>query len=1069
MAEVSFGEWLKRRRTAEGLTQAQLAEQVNCSTITLRKIEAEERRPSGQIAERLAEIFNIPSGERKAFLRFARGDWRSGPTQVVKDVPWLAPDARQAETAGVLNDLSNSKTHLATFLFTDIEGSAKLWENAPEKMKVALQRHHEILQEAISANVGSVFQVVGDAFCAAFPTVLSAISASISAQQKFHQEQWDLPFPIRVRMGIHTGEAEQTSSGSYASNPTLNRIARILSAAHGGQVLLSLATKDLIKDSLPANTELRDMGEHYLKNLMYPEHLFQLNIAGLPSDFPPLNTLTHRHNLPIQLTSFVAREPELERIQDYLSRDDIRLVTLIGPPGIGKTRLSIEAARISLPDFPDGVFFVALAPLEDSSLIALAIAQALGYVGVKNISTTEQLKEGLGDKHLLLVLDNCEHLIEAVASLAADLLSACPYLKILATSRESLRIPGEWLYAVPAFDVPKESAPLNVENASEYPALTLFAERARAVRFDFSLNTDNIETVAAICARLDGLPLVIELIAARMRLMPPQALLDRLTNQFVLTADGMRAASERQKTLYNAIDWSYKLLPSEEQKLFAYLSVFSGGFSLEAVEAIFSQRVSEKPLPTLIALLLDKSLLKFASNLQESGEARYIMLVTIQEYARERLQEIGEEAEIRNLHLAYFLELAEKADSEIHGPDQVTWMDRLDRELENFRAALNWGLSSRQTEKLLQLLAALSWTWLVRWSPTEYRSWVDKIRALPDLADHPASYARILNGAARKEWIAVNFSEARSFVKESQVIWLGLGPDGERGLAEALYLSGMIPMQEGPYNEAVAYFEQSFDLYQKSDDWWGMAFTRFLLGNVASNKNEDTLALAWLTQSLDLFHELGDPWGMARSAQRLGELFLKQGNYEKAYLYFEQHLEIDEELQLKQGITVALANLGNLYRYQGNDDQAEQYYEKGLAIGREYSLKYEGAFIVYNLGMVALHQNNYLIARSRFLDYFDVARKQHEKLSVCDLLIGLAAVGGGMHEFQRAAKLYGAAQALFETTDYRIPPFDQAEFDRHIRIAREQIGGSKFEELMSEGYAMTMEQAIAYALEAQDD
>src|SRR6185503_12191144 len=294
------------------------------------------------------------------------------------------------------------------------------------------------------------------------------------------------------------------------------------------------------------------------------------------------------------------------------SNPKVRLVTLIGPPGIGKTRLSIETARAALSDFPDGVFFVALAPLEDPNLIASAVAQALGYVGARNISTTEQLKEGMGDKQMLLVLDNCEHLIENVASLAVELLSACPQLKIIATSRESLRIPGEWLYAVPAFDLPTERSSLDVESASNYPALTLFAERARAVRSDFSLNADNIETIAAICARLDGLPLVIELIAARMRLMTPQALLARLSRQFVLTADGMRAASERQKTLYNAIDWSYKLLPPKEQKLFVYLSVFSGGFTLEAVEAMFSRRMTEKSLPNLIALLLDKSLLKFA-------------------------------------------------------------------------------------------------------------------------------------------------------------------------------------------------------------------------------------------------------------------------------------------------------------------------------------------------------------------------------------------------------------------------------------------------------------------------
>ncbi|HEX6035893.1 MAG TPA: helix-turn-helix domain-containing protein, partial [Anaerolineales bacterium] len=393
MEQSSFGHWLRLKRKAFDLTREELAERVGYSAATIRKIEDEERHPSVQVVERLAEIFNIPQNERRAFLRFARGDWRAAPPEDVGTAPWLVSQP----------DQPHPKTHLATFLFTDIEGSAKLWDHAPEKMKVALQRHHAILQEAIVSKGGTVFQIIGGAFCAAFRTVRSALSAAVTAQQELYREPWDLPFPIRVRMGIHAGEAERAANDNYESGPTLNRVARILTAAHGGQVLLSLATKDLVKDSLPANTGLRDMGEHYFKNLIYPEHLFQLNIAGLPSEFPPLNTLTHRHNLPVQVTSFIAREAEIELIHEYLSKDDIHLVTLIGPPGIGKTRLSIEAARAALQDFPDGVFFVALAPLEDSNLIAAATAQALGYIGAKNISTTEQLKEGIGDKNLLLV------------------------------------------------------------------------------------------------------------------------------------------------------------------------------------------------------------------------------------------------------------------------------------------------------------------------------------------------------------------------------------------------------------------------------------------------------------------------------------------------------------------------------------------------------------------------------------------------------------------------------------------------------------------------------------------
>jgi predicted ATPase len=335
--------------------------------------------------------------------------------------------------------------------------------------------------------------------------------------------------------------------------------------------------------------------------------------------------------------------------------------TLIGPPGMGKTRLSIEAARQALSDFADSVFFVGLAALDDPKLIAPTVRQALGYVEDPKLPADQQLVQAIGNKQLLIVLDNCEHLIEGVALLASDLLSTCPQIKIIATSRESLRIPGEWLYSVPTLGIPEENVPFDLETASRFPVLMLFAERARAVRSDFVLTTDNVRTISTICRHLDGLPLAIELIAARMRLMPPQALLERLSGQFILTADGMRSTSERQKTLNNAIRWSYNLLSEEEQKVFAYLSVFSGGFTLEAAEAMFWQTFTGKSVSDLVASLLDKSLLQRALESAARLEARYTMLVTIQEFARERLLEMGDAAEIRDRHLTYFCELAEQA------------------------------------------------------------------------------------------------------------------------------------------------------------------------------------------------------------------------------------------------------------------------------------------------------------------------------------------------------------------------------------------------------------------------
>ena len=394
----------------------------------------------------------------------------------------------------------------------------------------------------------------------------------------------------------------------------------------------------------------------------------------------------------------------------------------------------------------------------------------------------------------------------------------------------------------------------------------------------------------------------------------------------------------------------------------------------------FRKSFPHKSVPNLIASLLDKSLIQRTSD--EFGEIRYDMLVTVQQFALNRLRQTGAENETRDRHLAYFLHLAEQADKEAHGPDQIEWMDRLTNELDNFRAALNWCFSSAQTKICLQLFAALAWTWNVRWSQSESRSWFYKIRAMSDVNKYPENYARILNSAGLREWRMGNYSEARSILEESLAIWLKLGMDGDLGRAEALNRLGMVARWgEGDIDKAESYFDQSLALYQRQEDDWGVAWNLFHLGGMASDRDQDKSALTLLKQSLSIYSELGDPWGVARVSQFLGTLNLKLGNYEKAYFYFDQHLRNDERLRFMDGVSVALSNFGELYRRQGDYAQAKQYYEKSLMICRDHGMKLDIGVNLYNLGMLALHQNDYSKASRHFTDYYEAARNTNEKIS----------------------------------------------------------------------------------------
>ncbi len=601
-----------------------------------------------------------------------------------------------------------------SFLFTDIEGSTKLAQEYPEEIPYLLARHHQILNESIKTHHGFVFRIVGDSFSAAFNTASDALSAALEAQRRLQNETWS-PAPIKVRMGIHTGTAKLKDDASgifYEGYQTLALTQRVMSVGHGGQILLSQTTYDLLKDKGYNEIELRDMGEQRLKDIFQPQHLFQVVAPDLLSDFPPLTTIeVLNHNLPSQLTSFIGREGELEEARKLLSAT--RILTFIGPGGTGKTRLSLQVAAEQIAEFRNGVWLIELAPLVNSTYIISTIASTFKLREVQGVPLMETVINYLRGKQLLLILDNCEHLIEACAKISGELLHNCPNLKVITSSREALGINGETVYRVPSLSLPDNGT--SVTSLLNCEATRLFTERAVKANAQFTLTEDNASYVTQICERLDGIPLAIELAAARVKLFTPQQIAERLNQRFKLLTGGSRTALPRQQTLRALIDWSYQTLNETEQYVLRQLAVFSGGWSFEAAESV----VGEIEAMDGLSGLVNKSLVNVE---EQEGEFRYRYLETIRQYAMEKLLESGETAEARNHHLSYFMEYARNAEEHFVTAHRPLWVNRLEVEHDNLRSALGWALES-DPQSALQMVCSLAAFWLSRSYMSEGCSW----------------------------------------------------------------------------------------------------------------------------------------------------------------------------------------------------------------------------------------------------------------------------------------------------------------------------------------------------------
>jgi predicted ATPase/class 3 adenylate cyclase len=912
---------------------------------------------------------------------------------------------------------SRFPTGTVTFLFTDIEGSTRLWETQRAAMQQALAHHDAIMRDAIESNDGYLVKTTGDGVHAAFAIAADAIAACLAAQRALKARAWG-ELRIKCRMALHSGAAEQRDGDYYG--PALNRAARLMAAAHGGQILLSLATGEMVRDHLPADITLRDMGERRLKDLIGPERVYQLIAPDLPADFPPLKTLDARPSkLPAQTTRFIGREKEVRAIKKQLSDSNVRLLTLSGVGGTGKTRLALQAAAELVDDFEHGVFFVPLAALSDPRLVLPTIAHAFDVREAAGRSLQEQLEEHLREKELLLVLDNFEQVVDS-SPIVIDLLTAAPRLKVLATSREVLRLSCETDYPVPPLSLPDPKQLPPLEQLAQYEAVALFTERAVAVKPGFTVTNQNAPAVAGICYRLDGLPLAIELAAAHARVLPPQRMLEELSHRLTFLVDGARDLPARQKTLRGAIDWSHTLLTGDEQRLFRRLGVFVGGCAPEAIETVCNVESVSHVLDTAESLV-GKSLLK---ETEADGEPRFAMLETIREYAGEKLVAAGEEQRVRERHRDTFLALAEDAEPKLKGAEQAQWLQRLNDEHENLRAAFEWCLAAAGSSGGLRLCGALRQFWWMRGHIAEGREWCARALAQAGSEELTQERANVLSAAGGLAYLQADYPAAKARHEESLAIRRELGD--QRGIATSLSNLGVVATGQGNFASARALFEES----------------------------------------LTILRQLGDPWGIAIALGNLGSAANEAGDYPAAKSRHEESLAIKRKLGNRAGIAKTLESLATLAHAQGDCPTAKALHVESLVIMRELGDRLQIAHTLTNLGAVACDQGEFLSAWELFTESLVNLRELGDRRYIAFALEGLAAVAATLDSPCHAARIWGAAERLRAEIGSPLAPGAKARYDRLVAAARAALGDdAAFSQAWQEGRALTLDQAIELALE----
>ncbi len=1038
---------------------------------------------------------------------------------------------------------------LVTFLFTDIVGSTHLWEHYPTAMPAAFDLHEQVLRQACNAHSGFIYKMIGDAFQVAFVTATQAVLAAVAAQRGLRSAAWGATGPISVRMALHSGHTEERSDDYIG--PLLNRLARMLATGAGGQILLSQATMVLIQRNMPNGISLQDLGIHQLKNLIHPEHIFQVVVPDLPAAFPPLKSLpvipatgpaggvarmrmeqalvwndahvkllleapqqliasepwqswvsarggiqavrqhltalplpdperrlleqivahpgaraseltttldiqsetyqrvrttlsqlltsnaiperaagvsvaanpraTHTHNasFPAPLTTLIGRSEEVATVCTWLQNPGMRLITLVGPGGIGKTRLAIQIAWESVGDFADGMVFVALTPISDPAMVVPTIVRALGITDDGTQDLTAQLHRYCAPRHLCLIIDNAEHLLEAAPSLSA-LLRHAPHLRMIVTSRVRLDLYGEQLFSVPALSLPAQATGLPFEQQRNFDAVRLFADRAQAVDPTFALVPATIELVHAICVRLEGLPLAIELAAGHLYHHKLPSILVRLEERLAFLTNGPRDADPRQRTLYATIAWSEALLAPAVQQVFRQLSVLADGWTLAALTAIAADDRDDSE--AILRTLIDHHLVyPLHSTLDEP---HFGMLETIREYALHQLRSSGAEDDLRTRHAMYYVEFAEPSERYLSGAHQIRWNAHLDAAYPNIRAALAWTLAANLVETGVQLAGALGCYWAPTAQYAEGRGWLERVLAQEGVAATNARfYARALQGLAR------------TYISTSQEI------------------------------QAIPLIEQALAISQHTDDVRLTASILSDLGVFSVGRGAYAQAAAYHEQSLALRRELGDPGEIGMALAKLGTLIYKQCNYRESAHCYQEALDLFRSVGNTNGIAMMLNNLGAVAKALGEYTEAEQILTEALAV--RYEIGHVGGIIMTtnNLAQVAAQLGHTAQAR-RYLAEALRRSPDTEELFLfwmIEIFVRICMAEGAI---ETAMQWCGTAQQIRLTNQLIMDADDEEWYATTLAQAEAQLGSARVQAAIARGHTLTADQAFTLLLQS---